>query len=293
MHVTQDRNSENTRLVLAKKLYLSGCSHTSGKDSVSLMLALNLFDNAVEMVLKCIATKFEIITSSRQDPGFKDLWSKIEGHNKTLPLKDQMHALRDARNAVQHQGDIPSLETVLKYKAYTEDFLKNVSNNIFGIPFEELFLSVLIENETLKKHLLEAEKAHQSVDHMLCIELCDRAVMSAIFDQADIFRTAGALTHYWGASEEFKKIISDDYAERYKENDFYEVVKDLRGAILQIAQASTSMQFLGEYRADFLRYRRVVESLAHLSNDELKSAAEFSLNFATNLILKWQEEGVF
>lgn len=122
--------------------------------------------------------------------------------------------------------------------------------------------------------------------------LCDKALISAIFDRADIMRTAGVLTSYWGPSEEFKEVISGDYAERYKETDFYEVAKDLSKAILQIAQASTAMQFLGEYRADFLKYRRIVESLAHLSNEELKVAAEFPLEFVTNLLLKWQEEGI-
>ena len=89
------------------------------------------------------------------------------------------------------------------------------------------------------------------------------------------------------------KVISSDYAERYKEKDFYEVAKDLSRAFLQLGQASTAMQFLGEHRADFLRHRRIIEALEHLTDEELKHAAEFSFDFAINLILKWQEEGMF
>ena len=53
------------------------------------------------------------------------------------------------------------------------------------------------------------------------------------------------------------------------------------------------MQFLDEYRADFLRYRQIVETLDELSEEELRDKAQFCLNFATNLIRKWQEEGIF
>ncbi|MBF8303207.1 MAG: hypothetical protein HW396_1488 [Candidatus Dadabacteria bacterium] len=52
--------SEIRRLVLAKKLYLHGCGHASAKDEVSRMLAIHNFDNAVEIVLKCVATKQEL-----------------------------------------------------------------------------------------------------------------------------------------------------------------------------------------------------------------------------------------
>lgn len=292
MNLTEKTNSEITRLVLAKKLYLHGCRHASGKDLVSLMLAAHHFDNAVEMVLKCVATNRGVVTTSKRDLGFKDLWGEIEKQGTTLPLKDQMFALRDVRNIVQHQGDIPSPESVLKYKAYVEDFFRDVSNSVFGVLYEHLFLSVLIADERLREHLLSAEKAFESAEYMQCVILCDEAVVSATFDQADIIGTAGVLTRHWGGSEELVKVISSDYAERYKGKDFYEVAKDLSRAMLQLGQASTAMQFLDEYRADFLRHRQIMERLAHLSNDELRNAADVSLNFATSLILKWQEEGM-
>ena len=53
------------------------------------------------------------------------------------------------------------------------------------------------------------------------------------------------------------------------------------------------MQFLDESRMDFLRHRQIIETLEDLTGKELKDSAEFSLNFITNLILKWQEEGMF
>ncbi len=52
-------------------------------------------------------------------------------------------------------------------------------------------------------------------------------------------------------------------------------------------------QFLNEYRIDFLKHRQIIETLEDLSDKELKDNAEFSLNFVTDLILKWQEERIF
>jgi len=99
---------EIRRLVLAKKLYLHGCSHASAKDEVSRMLAIHHFDNAIEIVLKCVATKCGGVSSSRQEYRFKDLWNEIVQQGMDLPLKDQIFSLHDLRNLIQHQGDIPS-----------------------------------------------------------------------------------------------------------------------------------------------------------------------------------------
>ena len=279
--------SEIRRLVLAKKLYLHGCGHASAKDEVSRMLAIHNFDNAVEIVLKCVATKQELKPAGKYFY-FEELLNKI----KELSLIEQIRGLHEARNAVQHQGEIPSMETVIKYKGYVEDFFKKVCSEIFNAPYEGLYLSQLIEYTELREQVLKAETAFGGGEFKQCIELCEDALISATFDEADIFHTAGKLTVHWGASEKFKKIISEDYPEKYKEKDFYVVAKELSKAILQLGQAVTGMQFLDEYRMDFLKHRQIIETLDDLSDNELKDSAEFSLNFVTDLILKWQAEGM-
>lgn len=279
-------NPEIRRLVLAKMLYLHGRTHASGKDSVSRMLAIHHVDNAVEMVLRCVATR------RGTTPRKKQLYFEQLLQSRDLPLKEQMRGLHRLRNAVQHQADVPSVESVIKYTSYAEDFFREVCRDIFSVPYEELFLSELIENENLRKQVLKAEEAFGKQKHGLCMKLCDDALIMAMFDEADIFQTAGMLTAYWGASEELRMVLNRDYLEKYRQEDYYELARELRGAILQWGQASTAMQFLDQYRMDFLKHRRIVETLEHLSDEELEDSAEFSLNFVTSLILKWQEEGV-
>jgi hypothetical protein len=268
-------------------LYLHGCTHASRKDSVSRMLAIHHFDNAVEITLRCVATKQGTQTAKKQ-LYFEDLLAGIDG----LPLKEQMRSLHRVRNVVQHQGDIPSMESVIKYRGYAEDFFKVVCKDIFGVPYEELFLSVLIENEKVRQQVLKAEEAFGKEEFKLCIELCDDVLTLAAFEEADVFQSAGMLTGYWGASEELRMVLRQDYLEKYKETDYFELARELRGAILQWGQATTGMQFLDEYRMDFLRHRQIVENLEDLPDEGFKDDAEFCLNFVTNLVLKWQEEGL-
>jgi hypothetical protein len=284
----KQKNSEIRRLVLAKMLYLHGCTHASRKDTVSRMLAIHHFDNAVEMVLRCVATK-RGTKSRKKQLYFEELLEEIDD----VPLKEQMSGLHRVRNAVQHQGDIPSTESVIKYRGHAEDFFKEVCREIFGVPYEELLLSELIENENLRRQLLKAEEAFGKEEYQRCIELCDEALRSATFEEADIFLNAGLLTGYWGASEELRAVLKQDYLEKYRGKDYFELARELRGAILQLGQATAGMQFLDEYRMDFLKHRQIVGNLEDLSDEELKNNAERSLNFVISLTLKWQEEEMF
>jgi hypothetical protein len=285
--MSRDSNSELKQLVLAKSLYLHGCSHASYKDNVSRMLAIHHFDNAVEIILKCVAVK-QGITPRKKYFYFEELLDRVSD----LPLKEQVRGLHQIRNIVQHQGDIPSVESVFKYQVYTEDFFRGVCTQVFSVSYEELYLSTLVEIENIREKLLKAEQAFGSGEFRECIELCEDALIAVVFDEANLFYTAGLLTGYWGASEELRKVLSDDYPEKYREKDYYELVKELRGAIMQWGQATTGMQFLDEHRMDFLKHRQIIENMEDYSGEELKNIAKFSLIFVTNLILKWQGEGI-
>ena len=279
-------SSEVRLLILAKALYLHGCTHASQKDDVSRMVAIHHFDNAVEMVLKCA-----VVVKKGKQP--KMYFERLLEQLDELPLKEQMRSLHRLRNNVQHAGDIPSMDSIIKYKGYAEDFFKEVCDEIFGISYDGLFLSELIGNENVKEQVQEAEEAFERGEFERCIELCDDALILATFEEADIFYTAGMLTGYWGASEELKTVLREDYPERYKDTVFYDLVKELRGAVVQWGQATTGMQFLDEYRMDFLKYRQIVETPEERSEAELRDNAQFCLNFVTSVVLKWQEEGMF
>lgn len=286
--MSNNKNNLIKRLVLAKKIYLHGCSHAFNKDLVSRMFAVHNFDNAVEIILKCIAEKKKIRPRGKYY-NFEDL---LNGIKEYPHFKTQIEGLHYQRNLVQHQGDVPDIETVIKYKNYVEDFFKEIIKKNFDLSYNELYLSRLIKNKELKEKVMEAEKTFGEKKYKECIKLCDKALITATFDVGDIFYKAGILTSYWGVGEEFRRAINKNYSEKYKETNFYNLAKDLSKAILQGFTASTVMQFLEEYKMDFLKHRERVENLQNLAESELRNQAQSSLDFVTNLILKWQEEGI-
>ncbi len=239
-----------------------------------------------------MATKYNVLDSPRQEFRFKDLWNEIVNKGTKLPLKEQIFSLHDVRNLAQHAGVVPPFEEVIKFKGYVEDFLKIVVENEFGIKFDELSLAELVENEQLKNKIREAEQAFSRGDYEECISKCADAFMDAAFDIGNVFEKAGMLTRYFGADKELIDVISKNYPEKYKDKEFYELTKELSKAIHQLGMASTGMQFLDEYRSDFIRFMKILNQGDKASQDELKEWAYFSLDFVTNLILKWQDEGL-
>ena len=274
-------------LVLAKSLFMQGCNHASINDEVNRMYAIHCFDAAVEMILKQIAIK-KGIQPKRKYFYFEELIKKI----RDLPLKEQITGLHNLRNIIQHQGDIPTQETVVKYMGYVEDFLVNVINKEFGLSFRDLALSTLIRNEEIRKMLAKAETLYEEGRYKDCITQCDETLIKATFDVANVFETAGVLTSYFGIGDEFKKVIQKDYAEKFKGKEFYGAVKELSKALGQLAAASTAMQFLDQYRVPFLYFREIINKIEKIPDSEIKNLAKFCLNFVTNLILKWQGEGL-
>lgn len=281
------------KLVLAKKMFLHGCYHASGKDEISRMFAIHHFDNTVELVLKCAAIKSGVTLTSKRDINFKPLIDELLKKYNNLPSFDQIIAQHTLRNDIQHQGNIPSFEDVQKNKIYTEDFLKEICDKMFGVSFTKLSLSQLIYDKKLMTKLRSAERAFEKNEYKRCIELSEEVIAHATFDIADIFSKAGLLTGYWITSKEFTKVIKDNYPNQYKKEKFFKPVKELSQAILQLGMSATGMQFLDEYRMDFLKFMKLLSKIDELSDDDLETAAQFSLNFVTNLILKWQEEKNF
>jgi len=285
----ENKELEIRRLILAKKMFLHGCDHASGKDEISRMFAIHHFDNTVELVLKSAGTKAGI-DFSKSD--FNQLIGQIFDKYKDLPLKSQLKAQHGWRNQIQHNGNIPSYEDVVRYKNYTMDFFKEACVKIFETPFEKLYLSQLIHNKKLQKKTMAAETAFQKKNFKRCIDLSEDVIAHATFNIADIFSKAGLLTGYWITTNEFSNVIKSDYPDQYKKEKFFKPVKELSQAILQLGMSATGMQFLDEYRIDFLKFMKIVSKIDELDDDKLEEEAQFSLNFVTNLILKWQEEQI-
>ena len=162
------------RLVYVKKLYLHGREHVPKQTEFDRMIALHHFDNAIELLLKCVATKLNIAFKTRF-VNFPDLWDNVN-QKVQLSKKTEIFQLHDLRSDVQHWGVAPfSSEVVDRFDVYVLDFIKEVLTKVFGLNFEELFMSSLVEDALLRKLLSIAESALEQKDYVKCMRYADAA----------------------------------------------------------------------------------------------------------------------
>jgi hypothetical protein len=152
------------RLIYVKSLYMHGHQHIPYGTEFDRMIAIHHFDNAVELILKCVATQYGISFKHPLTVIFPTLWDNVnekyeQDQNSELPKKTEMFQLHNIRSDVQHWGISPfSLEISSRFDVYTLDFIQMLLDSVFGLKYNELFVSSLINDEEIRKFLTEAEK---------------------------------------------------------------------------------------------------------------------------------------
>ena len=166
---------------------MHGREHIPHQTEFDRMIAVHHFDNAVELLLKCIATKYGISFRSPLFVPFPKLWDAIN-EKLLLPKKTEMFQLHAFRSNVQHWGMSPfSSEVVNRFDVYVSDFIREVLEQVFGLKFEELFMSSLVEDNTLRKILTIAETAFERGDYKKCMRFADAAFNKALWQQQEQF----------------------------------------------------------------------------------------------------------
>jgi hypothetical protein len=84
---------------------MHGHEHIPYGTELDRMIAIHHFDNAVELLLKCVATEHNIAFKSLHVT-FPDLWNQVNQRYE-LPKKTEMFQLHDFRSDVQHWGISP------------------------------------------------------------------------------------------------------------------------------------------------------------------------------------------
>lgn len=175
------------RLIYVKKLYLHGREHIAYQTEFDRMIALHHLDNAVELLLRCVATRYGVTFRRSLFVTFPTLWDEVN-QRFPLPKKTEMFRLHNFRSNVQHWGISPfSSEVVNRFEVYVSDFIREVLEQAFGLNFEELFMSSLVEDKTLRKILTIAEKAFEKGEYTKCVRFADAAFNEAFWEQRKNF----------------------------------------------------------------------------------------------------------
>jgi len=282
------------RLVIAKMMFVHGLQHASLRDQTSRMLSIHHFDWANEIILRLLADMSEEHYS--EDKFNSILESAAEAYQAktgraTLPDQNEIVELHKIRNRTQHGATIVDMETVDRFNRVTESFLSTVVQTVFGKTLAQVSLASLILDEKLAAVVQQAEQRFDDGDFKGCIEACEEALTTASFDTAEIEGKAGMLTSYMGSKSIGKMLDKETFLRKYR-GASRKLAEDFREAILDLGRATTTMQFFDTYRGAFLDHQNTMASLNRLNQDELRQRALSSLDFVTNLILKWQAEGI-
>ncbi|MCJ7424410.1 hypothetical protein MUP01_09120 [Candidatus Bathyarchaeota archaeon] len=130
-------------------------------------IALVLVDNALEALLKLLVDKKAKSPKEKARVYLMDLINCLSPDVEFLEgQKLSLLRLHNARNAFQHDGIIPNLDSVLhEYIPLAEDTLGVVSKEL-GLPWEEVSLSLLIRDQKTKGLFEKAEKAFEKKDYL-------------------------------------------------------------------------------------------------------------------------------
>lgn len=256
------------RLIYVKKLYIHAHEHIPMGTEFDRMIALHHFDNAVELLLKCTATKFNI-PFKNHFVNFPDLWEAVNAKS-SLSKKTEMFQLHDLRSDVQHWGVAPfSTEIIERFDVYVLDFINEVLTKVFNIKFDELFLASLVEDPTLKKLLIKSESMLEKGDYLNCMRYSDAAFTQAL----------------WQKEKEFRVTASS------RESDF---IHEMTDVLSIIALGIDYVKFYKHQKIDTRttwneEKQGIYYSQPFWVDSKLysKENAMFSFNFALECILQW------
>lgn len=146
------------RLLYIKKIILSAEESNEDNTEITRVFSLLFADNAIEMLLKTIATDNGVALNYRKDLDFKDIWNEINNKiSSPLPLKTEIFNLHEERNLVQHQGSVPSKQNIDRHLSYGRRFLEQSISQVYSKNFDEIYISDLIEIKQFKDKLKEIE----------------------------------------------------------------------------------------------------------------------------------------
>ena len=154
------------RLAIAKYLYKVGMDQSYSPESIAFTSILS-FHDSVEIFLKVVA-EYKNVNSHKFS--FMDYWDKISD----LTFREQMRNLNSIRVNLKHKGILPSKQDIEINRIYVNDFLTEITKNIFNLNFAEITLIELINYKSTRDLVKLSQDAlinsdfEKSIEHIAC-----------------------------------------------------------------------------------------------------------------------------
>ncbi|HEX6557090.1 MAG TPA: hypothetical protein VF026_30285 [Ktedonobacteraceae bacterium] len=143
------------RLAMTQYMYTMAVDQSHQPEPLN-MLSIQLFHDAVEHFL---ALASEHLDAGKTGQAFMAYWEPISQKlpNKDFGHKDSMNRLNAARTNWKHHGiSLPTTE-IDDFRTNVADFFRENTPKVFGVNFEEISMTALVQDEEVRNRLLQAE----------------------------------------------------------------------------------------------------------------------------------------
>lgn len=209
------------KLISARYSINLGQSELSHNAEITLITAINVIQDAVELFLLSIIEYLNVTLPKKSD--FIDYLDKIDyslTQSSTLskilpklPFRNELIALNKIRVSAKHYGLIPNRQECQKMLDTSQAFMQTVCESVFQIDFFSLSLTEKLEDGLVKNILQEAEQSFLKKDYATTLINCRKALYLEFERDYDIRQCSGLLSSYLCKAPYFAK--NQDYIDKY------------------------------------------------------------------------------
>ena len=155
------------RLVYVKLLHTTSKDRSENGSEIDTMQSILTLDNSFENLFWVILdlkeqTKAEELRRKNY-PTFQNLFNEIKQFvNYDLSIAKEMH---EARNLIQHSGIMVAKSLVRKFLLFSDEILPKICANVLNVKWEDISLSMLIENKEIAGYYKQGEEHFVKKDY--------------------------------------------------------------------------------------------------------------------------------
>jgi hypothetical protein len=140
------------------------------------------FQDAVESFLHLAADHIGIHVKSDKFPDYVESVSSKMPDNEPLGYRKALLSLNHARVTIKHHGNLPDQRTIERHQATALAFFDDATPRLFGVSFDSISLSHLVNDEKVRQHLRDAEAAWQVGDALTAMSKLRMAFNDSLED---------------------------------------------------------------------------------------------------------------
>lgn len=165
---------EIDQLLLSKVLFMKGQEFLKNDDEISCGIAVSLFQDSSEMLLRAIAKHVDADVG--ENDKYMQFWDKIKkapkGNDKDVPKRAQMTEVNKARVNFKHYGHTPNPKLAVRLGDYTENFMRESMSLFFNVNYDNVSMADRIANINVRDKIKDAEQSYKDEEYENCIVSC-------------------------------------------------------------------------------------------------------------------------